>query len=417
MDQNSNHHRRLLFFSPLLAMPSQHGGCVYPHAILSELHRQGFAIDYGWLGAPLTGGRRWMRNPLAASYVANGWIRGTARLGSLLLPATAAGWLGRPEALPYDPKINGGEHTATPAERRFAAQLIRRLRPRSVLIDSTPMLTLLDDLSAAERASVQVAVLTHNLTFRRAELYRAHGQPLDFLPMTPGEETALLDRADTIIAIQEREAESFRELLPGKRVITVPMPLTTQPQPATAETPGRCLFVGGYSGHNIEAVQWLLADLWPRVQKTVPSAELVIAGTVGRSVQNPPPGVRVIGPVEHLKNEYAATSLCLVPLPLGTGLKIKLVEAMSYGRAVVTTPSGAEGFADLEAGRIAVVAGEATAFADQVIQLLRDAPRRAEVARRQLAWIEQTLTPATALAPFSACLLSPSVPQHPKPTG
>ena len=395
---------RLLFFSPLLAMPSQHGGCVYPNAILTELHRQGFAIDYGWLGAPLSHGRRWMRNPLNAPYVSKGWIRGTRGIGGVLLPTTLGGWLGRHESLDYDPSANGGEHTATPAERRFATKIIRRLRPRTVLIDSTPMLTLLDYLPAEKRASLQVSVLTHNLTFRRAELYRAHGQPLDFLPMTRDEETALLDRADVVIAIQEREAEAFRTMLPGKRVITVPMPVLPEPQPIEAEKAGRCLFVGGYSGHNIEALRWLLAEIWPTVRHAVPEAELVIAGTVCRAIENPPPGVRAIGPVENLKSEYAATALCLVPLPLGTGLKIKLVEAMSYGRAVVTTPAGAEGFGELEAGRVAVVAEGAQIFVDKVVELLRSESQRAEVVRRQLAWIEQSLTPKAALSSFTTLL-------------
>ena len=394
----------LLFFSPLLAMPSQHGGCVYPHAILNELHRQGVSIDYGWLGSPLTGGRRCMSNPLNASYVTSSWIRDTVRLGSLLLPSRLAGWLGMGETLPYDPNLNGGEHLATPAERRFATQLIHRLHPRSVLIDSTPMLTLLDDLPASERAQLQVAALTHNLNSRRTELYRTHNQTLDFLPMTRAEETALLERADIVIAIQEREAESFREMLPKKRVITVPMPLLTQPQPVEAERTGRCLFIGGFSGHNIEAVQWLLTEIWPRVHASLPQAELVIAGTVSRAVKNPPPGASAIGPVENLKSEYAAASVCLVPLPLGTGLKIKLVEAMSYGRAVLTTPAGAEGFAELEGGRLAVVEGEAGAFAEQLIKLLGSATQRAEVAKRQLAWIEKALNPETALAPYTALL-------------
>jgi glycosyltransferase involved in cell wall biosynthesis len=382
-------------------MPSQHGGCVYPDAILTELHRQGFAIDYGWLGAPLSGGRRLMTDPLAASYVTTSWIRGARRVGSLLVPSTLGGWLGKQEKLPYDSQLNGGEHIATPAERCFATKLIRRLRPRTVLIDSTPMLTLLDDLAPAERARLQVAVLTHNLTYRRTELYRAHNQPLDFLPMTRAEETALLVRADIIIAIQEREAEAFRAMLPGKRVITVPMPLLAQPQPSDPTATARCLFVGGFTGHNIEAVRWLLADIWPRVLRAVPQAELAIAGTVGRAVKDPPAGVRALGPVAHLKNEYAAAGVCLVPLPLGTGLKIKLVEAMSYGRAVVTTPAGAEGFAELEAGRVAVVASDAETFANQVVSLLLSSAQRAEVAQRQLAWIEQALNPKTAVAPFT----------------
>lgn len=403
MSSTSHHNRRLLFLSPLLAMPSQHGGCVYPHALLQELRRQDFAVDYGWLGAPLLGGRRWMRPPPTA-FATTSWVRGTMRLGPVLIPSTLGGWLGRKEQLPYDPSRHGGEHLATAAERRFAARLVGRLRPRHVLVDTIPMLGLFDELTPDARRQFQVGVLTHNLIHRRTELYRDHHQPLDFLPLTEAEETALLGRADFVIAIQEREAEAFRRMLPGKRVITVPMPLRPRPLATTAETPGRALFVGGYSGHNIAAVQWLNEEIWPRVRRAVPEAELVVAGTVGRAVVAPAPGVRVAGPVGNLENEYAAAGVCLVPLPLGTGLKIKLVEAMGYGRAVVTTPAGAEGFAELEAGRVAVVAADAATFADQVARLLLSAPERAAVVQRQLAWLGLTLAPEAALAPLTELL-------------
>jgi hypothetical protein len=394
---------RLLFFSPLLAMPSQHGGCVYPHALLSELHRQDVLIDYAWLGQPLVNGRRWMRDPLRASYVASGWVRGTLRLGGMRFPRTLSGWRGEKAPATGDQEY-GGEHTATPDEQAFAAALVRRLRPHAVLIDSTPMLTLLDTLDSAERARLHVSVLTHNLTHRRAELYRAVGQTLDFLPLTPAEESALLQRADTIVAIQEREAVAFRDLVPGRNVVTVPMPFAPQPQSPDAAIAGRCLFVGGYSGHNIEAVRWLTSELWPRVLAERGDAELVIAGTVGRALQSTPPGVRALGPVESLREEYARATLCLVPLPLGTGLKIKLVEAMSYGRPVVTTPAGAEGFPALEAGEIAVVAEGASAFAAAVVRLLASSSERASVAQRQLAWVEKNLGAAQAVAPLMATL-------------
>ena len=390
---------RLLFFSPLLAMPSQHGGCVYPHALLTELHRQGVAIDYAWLAKPLVNGRRWMRDPLGASYVSTGWIRGTARLGSLRVPSTLRGWFG--ESAPQaGQQENGGEHTATPDEQRFAASVVRKLLPRRVLIDSTPMLTLLDTLSAAERSRLHVSVLTHNLNSRRTDLYRAAGQPLDFLPMTAAEETALLARADTIVAIQEREAEAFRAMLPGKTVVTVPMPAAPQPQPWSAALPGRCLFVGGYSGHNIEAVKWLVSEIWPRVLAAHPAAELAIAGTVGKCLAQIPAGVRVLGPVDELKTEYAKAAICLVPLPLGTGLKIKLVEAMSYGRPVVTTPAGAEGFPDLESGRIAEVADTATHFADALVRLLASPGEQAAIAHRQLTWLTTHLSAPAVVAPL-----------------
>lgn len=395
----SNTQRRLLFFSPMLAMPSQHGGCVYPHALLTELHRQGVAIDYAWLGKPLVNGRRWMRDPLNASYVSTGWVRGTARLGPLRIPSSLRGWIGEKSA-PAGQQENGGEHTATPDEQAFAAAVIRRLKPHRVLIDSTPMLTLLDALTSAERVCLHVSVLTHNLTWRRTELYRTAGQPLDFLPMTPAEETALLARTDTIVAIQDREAEAFRAMLPGKNVVTVPMPFAPQPQPWSAAIPGRCLFVGGYSGHNIEAVKWLVTDIWPRVLAERPDAELIIAGTVGRSLKETHPGVRVLGPVDDLKAEYAMACVCLVPLPLGTGLKIKLVEAMSYGRPVVTTPAGAEGFPELESGKIAIVVNEPAAFAETVLRLMHSEIERAAITDRQLSWVKRSLSAAHVIHPI-----------------
>jgi glycosyltransferase involved in cell wall biosynthesis len=395
--------QRLLFFSPMLAMPSQHGGCVYPHALLTELGRQGIAIDYAWLGKPLVNGRRWMRDPLNAPYVSTSWVRGTARLGKMRVPATLRGWLGEKTPIAGQQE-NGGEHTATPDEQAFAANVIRRLKPHRVLIDSTPMLTLLDTLYPAERARLHVSVLTHNLTWRRTELYRAAGQPLDFLPMTPAEETALLSRADVIVAIQDREAEAFRAMLPGKKVVTVPMPFAPQPQPWSAAIPGRCLFVGGYSGHNIEAVKWLVSDIWPRVLAECPEAELIIAGTVGKCLKETPPAstsrIRILGPVDDLKAEYAKTSVCLVPLPLGTGLKIKLVEAMSYGRPVVTTPAGAEGFEELERGNVATVSDSAAGFASSVIRVLTSAEIARASATRQVDWIAQSLAPAAIARPL-----------------
>lgn len=391
--------RRLLFISQVLAMPDQHGGCVYPHALLNELHRQGVAIDYIWLGNPLAGGRRIMRDPLVAPFIASSRVRGTRKLGRFLVPETLARLL-RPLSDPAETAINGREHLPIPAEQTFAAHIIRRLAPSAVLIDGTCNLPVLDSLAPTERARLRVGVLTHNLQSRRTDLYRAHGRALDFLAMTLEEEKALLARADQVIAIQEREAEAFRTMLPRSEVLTVPMPVLARPQAPERAIPGRCLFVGGYSGHNIEAVQWLLRDIWPRVRSAVPTAELTIAGTVCQAAKSLTAGVRLLGALNDLREIYAEASLSLVPLPLGTGLKIKLVEAMGFGRPVVTTSAGAEGFTELETGKVAVLADDTEGFAAAVVQLLQSESLRREISERQLAWIKTKLAPAAAVSPL-----------------
>lgn len=384
-------------------MPSQHGGCVYPHALLGALHHAGHPVHYGWIGAPLGQGRRAMRDPLRAPYIARGWVRDTVRIGRVRVASTLAGWLSRrPASAPARPAEI--EHLATPAEQHFAADLIKRTRPGAVIVDGTPMLTLLDGLPSDVRTTIRVFVLTHNLTHRRTELYRAAGQALDFLPMSAIEESALLRRADTVVAIQDREAEAFRALLPGKPVITVPMPCTPEPLDSARAEPDRCLFVGGYSGHNILAVQDLVRAIWPRIRATRPNAQLAIAGTVGKAVGAAPPGVQLLGPVSDLRSEYARASVCLVPLPMGTGLKIKMVEAMSCGRPVVTTRAGAEGFDALESGDVVRVADTPGAFADACTDLLCHPPAWERAVTHQLDWIRQNLSGSLALRQLTPLL-------------
>jgi len=386
-----------LFVSPLLAMPKQHGGCVYPHAVLQALHAAGLSIDYAWLAWPLRSRRAFMRNPLQASYVRKSYVPGTWQLGQWRMRAPSEWW---PQPSAPDSGEACAEALPGPAEQAFIRQLIQRTGIRTILIDFASTLPVLDTLSPSERAQLHVAVLTHNLNSRRTELYQEHGQPLDFLPMTAAEEASLLDRADTIVAIQEREAEAFRSMLPRKTVVTVPIPVCPEPLPASGETDPVCLFVGGYSGHNLAGLAWLLREVWPRVLRECPDARLDVAGTVADAVPDGTPGVCRVGPVEDLRDAYSTARIALAPLPMGTGLKIKVIEAMGWGRPVVTTSAGAEGFAALEQGWVAVVADSPDDFAAAVVRLLRSPDEWQQVVRRQLSWIEEYCTPGKAIFPL-----------------
>ena len=315
---------RLLFVSPLLSMPQQHGGCVYPDAVLTALHASGMKIDYAWLAWPLKGNRVTMRDPLQASYVDRGHIPGTRRLGGWLFRAPSEWGTRHPEASQRELEM---EPLPTEVDKCFFRDLVRRIRPGGVLIDFTTTLPLLDGLLQAEREKLTVAVLTHNVIHRRTQLYRERGLPLDFRPLTRDEEAALLRRADVIVAIQEREAEEFREMVPDRQVVVVPMPVTLRPRLSKTDEAPRCLFVGGYSGHNLDGLQWFLSEVWPRVLTTHPDAEFDVVGTVGQAVPSNTPRVRVHGPLDELEGVYARATVCLVPLRFGTGLKIKLIEA------------------------------------------------------------------------------------------
>jgi glycosyltransferase involved in cell wall biosynthesis len=271
---------------------------------------------------------------------------------------------------------------------------------RAVLVDFATTLPVLDGLSASERAQLRVGVLTHNLIHRRTELYCERGLPLDFRGLARDEEAALLRRADMIVAIQEREAAEFRKLVPDRGVVVVPMPVRYFPSRQQEGTNKRCLFIGGHSGHNLDGLDWFLREVWPLILARSPDAEFDVVGTVGRSI---PPGARnvhVYGPQGDLSPAYKRATVCVVPLRFGTGLKIKLVEAMAYGRAVVTTSAGAEGYSELEMGAVVTIADTAVSMAEAITRLLGNKAARSEQIAKQDAWVQNHVAARRAVAPL-----------------
>ncbi len=396
----------VLFVSPLLAMPNQHGGCVYPDAVMRALDAAGIVIDYAWLAWPLRGRRAMMRDPLRARYVRRGYVPGTSQFGGWRL-RSLNDWQSHRSG-----STNGNESLESlpgPEEQKFIRDLVRRTDARALLVDFTTTLAVLDGLSPADRAKLKVAVLTHNVIHRRTQLYRERNLTLDFRPFSRDEEAALLRRADVIVAIQEREAEEFREMVPDREVIVVPIPVELRSRASSGNAP-RCLFVGGYSGHNLDGLQWFLSEVWPGVLAVQPDAEFDVVGTVGKAVPADAPRVRVHGPLSDLDSVYASACVCVVPLRFGTGLKIKLIEAMAYGRAVVSTPAGAEGFPELEGGELAPVAESGPDMVAAIVRLLCDHGLRETQVARQDSWLRSRFASDVAVRPLVDSLAASAIP-------
>jgi hypothetical protein len=106
---------------------------------------------------------------------------------------------------------------------------------------------------------------------------------------------------------------------------------------------GRCLFVGTDMPSNVDGVNWLLNEIWPRVRHAHPNASLHICGTVCRKLDQIPEGVSLMGLVDDLEREYEEAIIVVVPLRAGSGVKIKLTEAIGFKRCCVSTRCGIEG--------------------------------------------------------------------------
>jgi polysaccharide biosynthesis protein PslH len=180
---------------------------------------------------------------------------------------------------------------------------------------------------------------------------------------------------------------------PGVRTAVVPNAADVeyfQPRATDPASDGRTLVYFGLLATvpNIDGVVHFVQEIWPRITKLHPEARLKIIG--GR----PPPllqalagsRIELTGFVPDLRPHLAAAAAVVVPLRLGGGTRLKIVEAMAMGKAIVSTTLGAEGIEAIP-GRDILIEDQPLAFGDAVNRLLAAPELAARIGRsaRQLA--------------------------------
>jgi glycosyltransferase involved in cell wall biosynthesis len=190
------------------------------------------------------------------------------------------------------------------------------------------------------------------------------------------------------------------------RVVPNVLPDVAAPGLPPADAPFTFLFVGSLaSPANGDAVVYFCEEIWPRVLARADRAcRLLIAGgaapadLVDRLRQ---PGIDVQGWVPDIADCYRAAHAVVVPLRVGGGTRIKVLEALRAGRPIVTTTEGVAGIA-ADADRHVLIADDAERFAAQCLRLMRDdglSARLAEEARRLYERDHRPSAMARALAP------------------
>jgi glycosyltransferase involved in cell wall biosynthesis len=171
------------------------------------------------------------------------------------------------------------------------------------------------------------------------------------------------------------------------------------PHDNAEQIPGRCLFVGSDINHNVSGLRWFLENVWPEVLRHTPDSMLHVCGTVCSTINEDHPNVRLLGRVDDLTQEYAAAELCIIPLIVGSGLKIKLVEALSHGRACVSTSIGVQGVPEL-ADQVVLVTDTPKDFAKAVFTVFSNPEKRKAMEHQARTYIIEHLLPEKAYQPF-----------------
>ena len=154
-----------------------------------------------------------------------------------------------------------------------------------------------------------------------------------------------MERFAAVIAIQENERNYFNKLLKNSKpkVYLIDILRTTE---FKTQTPSENIigFIGAKSNHNHQGLKLFLDKHWPEVIKKVPDCRLIIAGAVYDDLANCNiENVEFIGRVPTLFDFYNQCKIIINPTQAGSGLKIKSIEALMYGKPLLTTLEGASG--------------------------------------------------------------------------
>lgn len=304
---------------------------------------------------------------------AQGWVRGVLR-GR---PAWVTDW----------------------ASQAFAARataLVREWRPDVLQAEFHLMGQYLDVASAPARVLVEHEVGVPAAEERLAQERRLLRQArrLD-LRAWQRYESRVLRLASAVVAFTEQDVDAVRRLAPTARVACIRpgVPVPRHPSGVGSGVP-TMVFVGSFvHPPNVDAALRLARVILPAVRTRVPEARLELVG------DRPPPPVRalatehvvVTGRVEDVEPYLERAAVVALPVRRGGGIRVKAMEALAAGKAVVGTKVAFAGL-DVTSEREAVVAGGDADFAAAVASLLEQPERRAALGNAARRYAESELT-------------------------
>lgn len=239
---------------------------------------------------------------------------------------------------------------------------------------------------------VAYVIMERHLAVQGSRAARAYGA-LEVRKVRAWERRAC-SRVSAVLACSEHDRGIIQALAPRARVFVAPNVVdTTHYLPTGTPEPRTVLFQGGMEWHpNRDGVHFFVTQILPELQRFVPDVTFRVAGRCPseefRRRYERVPGVQFTGAVPDMRAEIAKAAVCVVPLRVGSGTRLKILEAGAMGKPMVSTRLGAEGL-DFVDGDEMVLADTPNAFAAAVAALLGDEPRRQSMGRAARLRVEK----------------------------
>lgn len=182
---------------------------------------------------------------------------------------------------------------------------------------------------------------------------------------------------DLVTVVSARERDLTQQVCPdGPPVQIVPngADLAALNRVQATPQPGTLIYSGALSYHaNYDAVHYFLAEIFPLILAEAPETRLLVTGsTQGVAIEQLPqsPNVHFTGYLDDIWSAVASSWVSIVPLRLGGGTRLKVLESLALGTPVVATPKGVEGL-ELRADEDVMIGADPRSFADKTLALLR----------------------------------------------
>ncbi len=205
-------------------------------------------------------------------------------------------------------------------------------------------------------------------------------------------ETRILREVDLLVPISHTDAEGFTRMGYRKPMQVIPAGVPIPEKQAAPSRKPVIAYIGALDWlPNQEGLRWFVQEVWPELRNAFPELEWRVAGRnapprISRLLDQP--GISYLGEVPDSASFLSPAWVLVVPLFSGSGIRIKILEGMSLGIPVVTTPTGAEGL-PVTGGKEIILADTAERFAGAVAGLLRDSDQRKKMGTEALHFLQE----------------------------
>jgi ubiquinone/menaquinone biosynthesis C-methylase UbiE/glycosyltransferase involved in cell wall biosynthesis len=247
-----------------------------------------------------------------------------------------------------------------------------------------------------------VVLFTHDLdSLVRRQSEFIEGAPAEY---ALEDEAARLKPFDLVTVVGPSDRQALHAVAPDLPIVEAPFTLCEEDVAVVREeSPGVLLWVSSAAPFHRLSFQWFWQWVWPTIRAARPECRLLIAGRLSEVAEELGAGadaqVSIRGVVDDLNELYCQADVLVAPYYYGLGIKTKVVEAFAKGIPVVTTTLGIHNTHVLP-GREALVADDADAYANHVIELVSCPARRAELVRNGREYLRRHHHPGQSLKDF-----------------